>query len=278
MIKKIVLILIMCVTVSVRSEAKRALSDSEIDSVAQALTVIWGDHLKKRAERAGEKPETSAYLRGLKEILMASTNDSSYYAGLRDGAMLVAGIQQIESNNKLTVDRERMALAFERAAKGRSNDFTIETAHRYMNYITTAISADEKVLEESEKFLDEMEKKPGTKRGMSGLIWEKIKDGDESKFPIVGENDVMVTYVGSLYDGTIFDETHRERPVRFDLKALIPGFASGLSLMSPGSVYKFYIPSFLAYGEAGIPGIIPPNAALVFEVTLHEVLPRAVNN
>lgn len=277
MIKKYLLIFMMCVAVSIPAIAKRTLSRAETDSVAQALTVIWGEHLKNRAERAGENPEKTAYLRGLREILMASADDSSYYAGLRDGAMLVAGIQQIEANNKLTVDRERMALAFERAAKGRSNGFTPQTAQRYMNYITTAVAADEKVLEESEKFLDEMEKKPGTKRGMSGLIWEKIKDG-EGKQPRVGENDVVITYVGSLYDGKIFDETHRDRPVRFDLEALIPGFSSGLSLMTPGSVYKFYIPSFLAYGEAGVPGVIPPNAALVFEVTLHEVLPRSVNN
>ncbi len=277
MLKKFIILIIMCVAVSSPAIAKRTLSRAETDSVAQALTVIWGEHLKKRAERAGEKPEKSAYLRGLREILTASASDSSYYAGLRDGAMIVAGIQQIEANNKLTVDRERMALAFERAAKGRSNAFTPETAQRYMNYITTAVAADEKTLEESDNFLEEIAKKPGTKRGMSGLIWEKIKDG-EGKSPRVGENDVLITYVGSLYNGKIFDETHRERPVRFDLETLIPGFSSGLSLMTPGSTYKFYIPSFLAYGEAGVPGVIPPNAALVFEVTLHEVLPRGKNN
>jgi FKBP-type peptidyl-prolyl cis-trans isomerase FklB len=41
--------------------------------------------------------------------------------------------------------------------------------------------------------------------------------------------------------------------------------------MREGSKWELYIPSKLAYGEAGAGGVIPPNSALMFEVELLSV-------
>ena len=43
--------------------------------------------------------------------------------------------------------------------------------------------------------------------------------------------------------------------------------------MQKGGRYRFWIPSALAYGPAGVPGAIPPNAELEFIVTLIDVKP-----
>ena len=59
---------------------------------------------------------------------------------------------------------------------------------------------------------------------------------------------------------------------RFGVGAVIPGFAEALQLMPAGSHYRIWIPSDLAYGPQGSGPVIGPNAVLVFEIELLEVL------
>ncbi len=105
----------------------------------------------------------------------------------------------------------------------------------------------------------------------SGLQYEVIKEGNGKKPSATDQ--VKVHYVGTLIDGTKFDSSRdRGQPAVFPLNGVIPGWTEGLQLMSEGSVYKLYIPSNLAYGEQGTQGLIGPNATLIFEVELLEVV------
>jgi FKBP-type peptidyl-prolyl cis-trans isomerase FkpA len=102
----------------------------------------------------------------------------------------------------------------------------------------------------------------------SGLQYQVVKEG-EGTSPT--ENDVaVIDYTGRLMDGTVFDSTQGKQPVPMPVGGSIPGFSEGLKLMQKGATYKFRIPPELAYGEKGAGGVIPPNATLEFEVTLHE--------
>ena len=56
---------------------------------------------------------------------------------------------------------------------------------------------------------------------------------------------------------------------------MIRGWTEGLQLMSPGDVFEFYIPSELGYGARGAGGLIGPNAALVFDVELLDVVGKS---
>jgi len=84
---------------------------------------------------------------------------------------------------------------------------------------------------------------------------------------------VRVHYHGSLLDGTVFDSSvQRGEPAEFGLSQVIAGWTEGLTLMPLGSKYRFWIPSELAYGAGGSPPLIGPNAVLVFEVELLDIL------
>ena len=86
--------------------------------------------------------------------------------------------------------------------------------------------------------------------------------------------DIVVHYVGRLTDGTQFDSSRaRNEPLDFPLGQgqMIKGWEQGLPGMKVGVTRRLTIPPELAYGDEGRGDVIPPNAALVFEVELLEV-------
>jgi FKBP-type peptidyl-prolyl cis-trans isomerase FkpA len=105
----------------------------------------------------------------------------------------------------------------------------------------------------------------------SGLQYEVINEGTGAK-PL-STDTVKVHYEGSLVDGAVFDSSfNRGEPAEFPLDRVIPGWSEGLQLMPVGSVYRFYIPSRIAYGEQGAGQVIPPYATLIFMVELLEIV------
>ena len=116
--------------------------------------------------------------------------------------------------------------------------------------------------------LAEIEKKEGVYKTASGLLYEITKKSDNNDTPLATSN-VTVHYEGKLLDGTVFDSSYqRGQPATFPLNGVIAGWTEGVQLMNVGDEFIFYIPSELAYGERGAPGVIPPHSDLVFKVEL----------
>lgn len=81
---------------------------------------------------------------------------------------------------------------------------------------------------------------------------------------------VKFHYVGTLLDGTEFQRS--TDPVTYPLNNLIKGWQVVLSKLPAGSKATLYVPSGLAYGPQGSPPVIPPNANLIFEIELLDVI------
>jgi peptidylprolyl isomerase len=85
---------------------------------------------------------------------------------------------------------------------------------------------------------------------------------------------VAIHYTGWLEDGTKVDSSlDWGQPFIFPLgeQAVIPGWDEAVSTMKVGGQRQLVIPPELAFGEAGIDGLIPPNSTLIFEVELVDI-------
>ena len=122
----------------------------------------------------------------------------------------------------------------------------------------------------NDSFLTENAKKAGVKTTTSGLQYVVTQEG-KGKAP-QADSIVKVHYTGKLVDGTVFDSSvERGEPIEFPLNQVIPGWTEGLQLMKEGGKATLYIPSQLGYGEQGVPGTIPANSTLIFDVELIQV-------
>jgi FKBP-type peptidyl-prolyl cis-trans isomerase FklB len=124
---------------------------------------------------------------------------------------------------------------------------------------------------EGEKYLAENAKKEGVVTLPSGLQYQVLRQGNGKK--PTAKDQVKCHYEGFLIDGTVFDSSvQRGEPAVFGLQQVIAGWTEGLQLMQEGAKYRFFIPYRLAYGEGGAGQLIPPYAALIFDVELIEVV------
>jgi FKBP-type peptidyl-prolyl cis-trans isomerase len=85
---------------------------------------------------------------------------------------------------------------------------------------------------------------------------------------------VTIHYAGRLEDGKQFDSSYdRGEPfsTKIGVGMVIAGWDQGIVGMKVGGKRVLTIPGYMAYGDRGIPGVIPPNATLIFETELLDV-------
>jgi FKBP-type peptidyl-prolyl cis-trans isomerase len=112
--------------------------------------------------------------------------------------------------------------------------------------------------------------KPGVGALPDGVHYIVVKMGTGVR--PAATDTVVINAIGIFPDGTVFEDTFQKKKAITTLTGnLIPGLNEAIQLMPGGSVWRVFVPSVLAYGSAGIPNLIPPNTALVFDITLMEV-------
>lgn len=99
-----------------------------------------------------------------------------------------------------------------------------------------------------------------------GVWYHDVQTGDGA--PVAAGDEVAVHFVGFLADGTRFTATTTQ-PFRFLLGAgtVIPAWDDGVAGMRVGGRRQLVVPAPLGYGAKGS-GPVPPNADLVFDITL----------
>jgi FKBP-type peptidyl-prolyl cis-trans isomerase FkpA/FKBP-type peptidyl-prolyl cis-trans isomerase FklB len=184
--------------------------------------------------------------------------------------------QQIAQSFKaqnLDVDVDVLAKSIKDGLAGKPALSNEEMTQAMMKLQTSMIEkqkqAGEKNKNEGSAYLEANKKKEGVKTTASGLQYKVLKEG---KGPSPKKTDtVVVNYKGSLINGQEFDSSYkRGEPAEFPVNAVIPGWTEALQMMKVGEKRELVIPSNLAYGEQGRPGI-PPNSVLVFEVELMNI-------
>lgn len=98
--------------------------------------------------------------------------------------------------------------------------------------------------------------------------------------PAISDTDVaVVNYTGRTLEDSTFDSNTdpklgHTQPLYVDMSEfrVIPGWIDGLKLMRKGTKGKILIPSYLAFGANGAPPKIAPNANLVFDIEVTDVI------
>jgi len=128
---------------------------------------------------------------------------------------------------------------------------------------------------QGDDFLAANKSKEGVQALPSGLQYKVLKAGTGPK--PAGTDKVSCNYKGTFLDGKEFDssEKHGGKPVRFGVSEVIKAWTEALQLMPVGSKWQLFVPSDLAYGPRGAGQEIGPNTALIFEVELVSIEPKA---
>ena len=111
---------------------------------------------------------------------------------------------------------------------------------------------------------------------IESLEQKTLEEGQGDEKTKVGDR-IRVHYVGWLADtGEVFDSSLTnglDNGFSFAIgSGVIQGWSEGTVGMAVGEVRRLYIPSELGYGEFGAGESIPPNADLIFDVELLEIL------
>ena len=128
----------------------------------------------------------------------------------------------------------------------------------------------------SQAFLASHARDAGVVTRPSGLQYRVLKSGAGRH---VGPGDVVqMNYTARLIDGRVIDGTSPGLPAAASVNATTPGLSEALQLMREGDHWELTLPPGLAFGAKGSAnGLVPPDQALIFDVTVLAARPPSVS-
>lgn len=124
---------------------------------------------------------------------------------------------------------------------------------------------------QEEYFKQLMAQNPAVKRHPAGFYYEQLRAGKGRK-AVYGDRINFDYRSFLMFSGEAYDQTYGKRDPIIHVvgEPMFTGLIEGFQLMNAGSIYRFYFPYQLAFGERGsrdIPGFTP----FIYEVELHEI-------
>lgn len=196
------------------------------------------------------------------------------------GQSMAATLQQV-SDMGLQLDEDIVRQAIAHTVKGGQSPLNDTAYAMAVEYMTALIQGaqmkqynDRRGVmdkQQEEYFKQLVAKNPNLKQHPSGFYYEVVKAGK-------GRNAKYAERVSFDYrsylmlSGEPYDQTYGKRdPIIHTIGTpMFSGLIEGLQLMNAGSIYRFYFPYQLAFGESGS-GDIPGFTPFIYEVELHEI-------
>lgn len=185
------------------------------------------------------------------------------------------------SNNVIKLDNDIVLQAIQHTMDGKEQplpDSTYTQAVQFFNMVLqnkqleTAANSKNQVTKQEIQRLNEIKaSNPNIKEHPSGFLYEVLKEGKGPKAKMAQR--ILFDYRSYLLlTGEPYDQTYGKRPPIMHVvgEPMFPGLIEGLQLMNAGSIYRFYFPYELAFGEQGA-GPIPGYTPFIYEIELHEL-------
>ena len=236
---------------------------------AVVLCLAMAAHAADETKPAGE-PAKAAAAESTVKGLDSTESQFSYIMGYQF-ARSVAGRLPVK------LDMDAFKTGMQEGTEGKDSRISEERQEALFSELKSKVEAEVELAKKAdEKFLAENKKKKGVKTTDSGLQLTTVKEG--SGATPKANDKVKLHYKGTLVNGAEFDNSAKHEgggPAEFSVGGLIAGFSEGLQLMKVGGKYQLAIPGDLAYGPNPPGPPITPNATLLFEVELVDILPPA---
>ena len=108
----------------------------------------------------------------------------------------------------------------------------------------------------------------------SGLQVRILKNGVGRRF--TPGDALQIYYTAKLINGTVVDGTTPGLPALIEPAQTLKGLGEGLANMREGDRWELRLPPALAFGAKGAGnGLVPPDQAVIFDVTIASVTPAA---
>lgn len=115
-----------------------------------------------------------------------------------------------------------------------------------------------------------VKKEPGFITLPSGVAYSVVKAG--RGITPTAKDTLVLNVVSTLADGTVVDDVNKSKQSYMTLASeVVIGLKEVLLKMQEGAIFRAILPAATAYGSVGVPGSIPPNSALIYDVALVSV-------